>query len=61
MLDDPGVVAPGRDAGMISTVRPPSTARVDGWPDLATHPIDALAAAPGPGVTATAEPADHRR
>ncbi len=42
ILDDPEVVARCRDAGIVFTVCPTSTARVYGWPDLLTHPINGM-------------------
>lgn len=42
ILDDSDVVARCRDEGIVFTVCPTSTARVYGWPDLTTHPINAM-------------------
>ncbi len=42
ILDDPDVVARCREAGIVFTVCPTSTARVYGWPDLLTHPINGM-------------------
>ena len=45
ILDDPAVVARCRDEGVAFTCCPTSTAVVYGWPDLTTHPINAMMAA----------------
>jgi adenosine deaminase len=42
ILQDEAVVARCRDAGIHFTCCPTSTARVYGWPDLTTHPINAM-------------------
>lgn len=42
ILDDPEVVARCREEGIVFTVCPTSTARVYGWPDLLTHPINGM-------------------
>jgi adenosine deaminase len=44
ILDDPAVVARCRDQGVYFTCCPTSTAVVYGWPDLTTHPINAMMA-----------------
>jgi adenosine deaminase len=45
ILGDPTVVTRCRDEGIHFTCCPTSTARVYGWPDLTTHPINAMMAA----------------
>ncbi len=44
ILEDPAVVARCRDQGVFFTCCPTSTAVVYGWPDLTTHPINAMMA-----------------
>jgi adenosine deaminase len=45
ILEDDAVVARCRDDGIHFTCCPTSTAMVYGWPDLTTHPINAMIAA----------------